>query len=152
MNTYTYTEARQKLASLLEQAATYGEVRIKRRDGQVFVIKPEKREGSPLAVEGIKLGLSREEILQSIEEGRREIKIAAGLRGRALRLPLPSRSTRSASARNKCGAFRPTVPPFGKRVKSRGLLAKGRCPYRVSHGQATDINWLKKVGQSHLEF
>jgi hypothetical protein len=74
MNTYTYTEARQKLASLLEQAATYGEVRIKRRDGQVFVIKPESREGSPLAVRGIELGLSREEILQSIEEGRRQVE------------------------------------------------------------------------------
>jgi antitoxin (DNA-binding transcriptional repressor) of toxin-antitoxin stability system len=71
MNTYTYTEARQKLASLLEQAAKYGEVRIKRRDGQVFVIKPQKRVGSPLAVDGIKLNLSRQEILKSIEEGRR---------------------------------------------------------------------------------
>lgn len=71
MNTYTYTEARQKLASLLEQAAKYGEVRIKRRDGQVFIIKPQKRKGSPLAVDGIKLNLSRYEILQSIEEGRR---------------------------------------------------------------------------------
>ena len=71
MNTYTYTEARQKLASLLEQAAKYGEVRIKRRDGQVFVIKPEKREGSPLDVNGIKKKLSRREIFQSSEEGRR---------------------------------------------------------------------------------
>jgi len=72
MNTYTYTEARQKLASLLEQAAKYGEVRIKRRDGQVFVIKPQKkRKGSPLAVDGIKTKLSRREILQSIEEGRK---------------------------------------------------------------------------------
>jgi len=71
MNTYTYTEARQKLASLLEQAAKYGEVRIKRRDGQVFVIKPQKRKGSPLEVEGIKTKLSRQEILQSIEEGRK---------------------------------------------------------------------------------
>ena len=71
MKTYTYTEARQKLASLLEQAAKYGEVRIKRRDGQVFVIKPQKRKGSPLAVNGIKLNLSRREILDSIEEGRR---------------------------------------------------------------------------------
>jgi antitoxin (DNA-binding transcriptional repressor) of toxin-antitoxin stability system len=70
MNTYTYTEARQKLASLLEQAAKYGEVRIKRRDGQVFVIKPQKRIGSPLAVDGIKLNLTRSEILESIEEGR----------------------------------------------------------------------------------
>jgi len=71
MKTYTYTEARQKLASLLEQAAKYGEVRIKRRDGQVFVIKPQKRKGSPMAVNGIKLNLSRREILDSIEEGRR---------------------------------------------------------------------------------
>lgn len=71
MNTYTYTEARQKLASILEQAAKYGEVRIKRRDGQVFVIKPQKRKGSPLAVDGIKLNLSRYEILQSMEEGRK---------------------------------------------------------------------------------
>ena len=73
MNTYTYTEARQKLASLLEQAAKYGEVRIKGRDGQVFVIKPQKRKGSPLAVDGIKLNLSHYEILKSIEEGRRAL-------------------------------------------------------------------------------
>jgi hypothetical protein len=56
----------------LEQAAKYDEVRIKRLDGQVFVIKPQKRVGSPLAVDGIKFNLSRREILQSIEEGRRE--------------------------------------------------------------------------------
>lgn len=74
MNTYTYSEARQKLASLLEQAAKYGEVQIKRRDGQVFIIRPQKRNGSPLSVEGIKLNLSRKEILQSIEEGRRTDK------------------------------------------------------------------------------
>ena len=71
MNTYTYSEARQKLASLLEQAAKYGEVRIKRRDGQVFVIKPQERKGSPLEVKGIKTKLSRREILKSIEEGRK---------------------------------------------------------------------------------
>ena len=73
MNTYTYTEARQKFATILEQAAQYGEVRIKRRDGQVFVIKPLKRKGSPLAVDGINLNLSRSEILESIEEGRKTI-------------------------------------------------------------------------------
>lgn len=37
MNTCTYTEAHQKLAALLDQAAEYGEVRIRRRDGWVFV-------------------------------------------------------------------------------------------------------------------
>lgn len=71
MKIFTLTQARQKLASLLEQAAKYGEVRIRRRDGQVFVIKPQKRKGSPLAVHGIKKKLSRREILESIEEGRR---------------------------------------------------------------------------------
>ena len=73
MNTYTYTEARQKLASVLEQAALYGEVRIKRRDGQTFIIKPEQTEGSPLDVEGLSLGLTREEILASIQDGRRKL-------------------------------------------------------------------------------
>ena len=71
MNTYTFTEARQKLASLLEQAARNGEVRIKRRDGQVFVIRPQKRQGSPLDIDGIELNLSRDEILESIAESRR---------------------------------------------------------------------------------
>jgi antitoxin (DNA-binding transcriptional repressor) of toxin-antitoxin stability system len=70
--TYTYTEARQKLASLLEQASKYGEVRIKRRDGQVFIIRPQQREGSPLAVEGVDVNLTRKEILQSIDEGRQQ--------------------------------------------------------------------------------
>lgn len=73
MNTYTYTEARQKLASVLEQAALYGEVRIKRRDGQTFIIKPERRKGSPLDVKGLSLGITQEEILASIQEGRREL-------------------------------------------------------------------------------
>lgn len=71
MNTYTYTEARQKLAALLDQAAEHGEVRIRRRDGRVFVIRPEQRSGSPLDVPGLALELSREEILESIREGRR---------------------------------------------------------------------------------
>jgi hypothetical protein len=38
---YTYSEARQNLASLLEKAAKEGEVRIKRKDGQIFVVKPQ---------------------------------------------------------------------------------------------------------------
>lgn len=71
MNVYTYSEARQKLAALLEQSIKYGEVRIKRKDGQVFVIRPETSTGSPLDVEGIDLGISAAEIIQFIQEGRR---------------------------------------------------------------------------------
>jgi len=71
MNVYTYTEARQRLAELLERAAKEGEVRIRRRDGQVFVVRPERAEGSPLEVEGIDLGVSVEEIVELVREGRR---------------------------------------------------------------------------------
>ena len=69
---YTYSEARQNLASLLDQATQEGEVRVRRKDGQVFVIKPETRTGSPLDVEGVDLGLTSAEIVQFINEGRRE--------------------------------------------------------------------------------
>lgn len=71
MITYMYTEARQKLASVLEQAAKHGEVRIKRRDGQVFVVKPQTRGGSPLDVEGLKLRVSRDDIVESIKASRK---------------------------------------------------------------------------------
>ena len=71
MKTYTFTEAREKLASLLDQAAEEGEVRIKRLDGQVFVITLYQRAGSPLDVKGLNLDWTREEILESIQEGRR---------------------------------------------------------------------------------
>jgi PHD/YefM family antitoxin component YafN of YafNO toxin-antitoxin module len=70
MIVYTYTEARQKLATLLEQAAQKGEVRIKRKDGRTFVVKPESRADSPLNVEGINLGVTTPEIIEFIQEGR----------------------------------------------------------------------------------
>ena len=71
MNIYTYSEARQKLAQLLDQVLEEGEVRIKRKDGQVFVIKPEPRQGSPLDGPGIDLDISAAEIIQFVQEGRR---------------------------------------------------------------------------------
>ena len=71
MMVYTYSEARQNLASLLEKAAQEGEVRIRRKDGQVFVIKPQTAQDSPLDVEGVELGITTTEILKAIQEGRR---------------------------------------------------------------------------------
>lgn len=68
---YTYTEARQNLASLLDLAVRKGEVRVKRKDGQTFVIKPERKAGSPLDVEGVNLGITTTEIVQFIRESRR---------------------------------------------------------------------------------
>ena len=67
---FTYSEARQKLATVLEQSKTEGEVRIKRKDGQEFVIKPAEKPVFPLDVEGIDLGISAREIVGFVREVR----------------------------------------------------------------------------------
>ncbi len=68
---YTYSDARQNLATVLDQALQEGQVKVKRKDGQVFVIQPEKRVKSPLAVEGVELGITTEEIVEFVRESRR---------------------------------------------------------------------------------
>jgi len=70
MNVYTFSEARQKLASVLEEAQRKGAVRIKRRDGSEFEIAPVRSKASPLDVEGVDLGLSVEEIVSVVREVR----------------------------------------------------------------------------------
>jgi hypothetical protein len=73
MKEFTYSEARQRLAALLERARREGAVRIRRKDGQVFVLRPEPSAGSPLYVPAIGAQLSRDEILEAIREGRRPV-------------------------------------------------------------------------------
>lgn len=73
MKIYTYSEARQNLSTLLEEAQKEGSVAIRRRDGQTFVIKPELQTESPFDVEGVDLGITRDEIVRFVHEGRREI-------------------------------------------------------------------------------
>jgi hypothetical protein len=73
MKSYTFSEARQNFAAILEQARRDGAVRIQRRDGQSFVLQPESRTASPLDIPGItpRRGITREDILQSVQESRR---------------------------------------------------------------------------------
>jgi PHD/YefM family antitoxin component YafN of YafNO toxin-antitoxin module len=71
MKVYTYSEARQKLASLLEQARRDGAVRIRRQDGQSFLLTPEQTTRSPLDVEGLDLDLTTDEIVEFVRESRR---------------------------------------------------------------------------------
>ena len=59
-------------AALLEQAAREGEVRIERREGQVFVIKPESGKDCPLDIEGVNLNISTDEVVAIIREGRED--------------------------------------------------------------------------------
>ena len=71
MKVYTYSEARQQLATVLEQAGREGGVRIRRQDGQVFVLRPEKTKSSPLDVPALDLRLTRKEIVEFVRAGRK---------------------------------------------------------------------------------
>lgn len=73
MEVYTYSEARQKLAKVLEQAETSGKVLIRRRDGRTFALVPEKIVSSPLNVPSIKANISTPEIVEMIREGRERL-------------------------------------------------------------------------------
>jgi Antitoxin Phd_YefM, type II toxin-antitoxin system len=75
MTVYTFSEARQKFAAILERARREGAVRVKRRDGQVFVIQPERSRRSPLDVAGIDSDLSGEEIVDIVREMRQRAGI-----------------------------------------------------------------------------
>lgn len=73
MKVYTYSEARQRLASLLEQARSEGAVGIRRKDGRMFVIRPEPSNGSPLDIHGVGLDVTTQEVVGFIRESRRDI-------------------------------------------------------------------------------
>lgn len=72
MKSYTFSEARQNFATVLEEARRDGAVRIQRRDGQSFVLRPEPPSLSPLDIAGItpEQPISRDDIVISIQDGR----------------------------------------------------------------------------------
>ena len=67
----TYFENEQDLSSLLKQAAEQGAVRIRRQDGQTFLLRPENGKRSALDVPRVDLGISTKEIVEFIHEGRK---------------------------------------------------------------------------------
>ena len=67
---YTYSEARQHFASVLEMAQRDGAVGIRRRDGRSFVLQPMSLGTSPLDVEGVDLDVTGAEIVEMIRTGR----------------------------------------------------------------------------------
>ena len=50
MDVYTYSEARQHLSSLLDEAESTGKVIIRRKDGRRYAVVPELPPASPLDV------------------------------------------------------------------------------------------------------
>ncbi len=74
MKIYTYSEARQKLASILEESKTE-EVLIRRRKGDLYAIVPKsgRPRRSPFDVPGLGISISRKEILDAIRESRQRV-------------------------------------------------------------------------------
>jgi prevent-host-death family protein len=70
MKVYTYSQARQNLSELLDQAQTE-EVIIHRRDGATFSIVPKVLPKSPFDVPGIKVKVTTGDILDAIQSSRR---------------------------------------------------------------------------------
>ena len=70
MKVYTYSEARQRFARLLDEARSGGEIRIKRRDGSEYAVRPVAPGKSPLDVPGVDTGLKKADILAAIRESR----------------------------------------------------------------------------------
>ncbi len=71
MKVYTYSEAREKLSSVLEESRTE-EVIIKRRKGDMYAIVPQfpRPRRSPFDVPGLNKRISKQEILEAIHESR----------------------------------------------------------------------------------
>ena len=70
MREYSFTEARQHFASVLDEARKEGIICIKKRNGEAFYIKPVISKISPLDIKGVDLGISSEEIIDIVRSGR----------------------------------------------------------------------------------
>jgi antitoxin Phd len=104
MKVYTYSQARQRLASLLNQARREGEVRIRRRDGQDFILQPAaevRGSQSPLDVPGVTVPATTKDILEAIRESR-------GSTERLLRKPLSNKRMQPTGRRGR-SSVRPRV-------------------------------------------
>ncbi len=72
MEAYTYSNARQNLSEILDKALKQGQIKITRRDGSSFIIRPETKKKSPLDIKGISVkGLMMVDILDSVKESRK---------------------------------------------------------------------------------
>ena len=103
MKVYSYSEARQRFADVLRHAQREGQAQIRRRDGQLFLVQPAHRTGSPLDVPGVETELTAREVVALVRESRRSTErlvaaIPASRRAEAAREKRPT-SKRVARAR-----------------------------------------------------
>lgn len=74
MDVYTYSEARQKLSSVLDKAESTGKVLIRRKDGRTYALVPERPTASPLDVPSIEADISTQEVVTLVRQQRSKIR------------------------------------------------------------------------------
>ena len=72
MTVFTYSQARQNFATVLDRTLKENKVIIKRKDGSTFTLAPEITSKSPLDVKGVKTKVSTREIVRAVRESRRK--------------------------------------------------------------------------------
>jgi hypothetical protein len=105
MKTYTYSEARQQFAALLDEARRAGRVQIRRRDGQLFVLQPATQERSPLDVPGWMPASSPVTVPRGCGKNAKQ-RLTGCWRGhQGLQLPLPRTSSKALDHRHDRAMF-----------------------------------------------
>ena len=74
MEVYTYSEARQKLSSVLDKAESAGKVLIRRKDGRTYALMPERPTVSPLDVPSIEADISTQDVVTLVRQQRGKIR------------------------------------------------------------------------------
>ena len=74
MEVYTYSEARQRLSSVLDKAESAGKVLIRRKDGRTYALVPERLPVSPLDVPSIEADISTQEVVTLVRQERGKIR------------------------------------------------------------------------------
>lgn len=70
MGIYTYSQARQNLASVLDEAEAKGKVLIQRKDGRTFALVPARMPKSPLDVPSVKATVSTPQLVAIVRRSR----------------------------------------------------------------------------------
>src|SRR5207249_6656943 len=104
MKVYTYSKARQRLASLLDEAFREGSIQIRRRDGTVFELLPLEVSKSALEVPGVATDITASEIVSVVRASRSRV-IGKSLPLKRMRQPSRARR-RTSRGRVRSGAAR----------------------------------------------
>jgi len=101
VRTYTYSEARQRLATLLDQARREGRVQIRRQDGSTFVLQPVVAGQSPLDIPGVRTRLRAGELVALVREERQRSgqRVLDALSNKRLRLSRARQASRKSGRR-----------------------------------------------------